>query len=568
MGVPRLVKRITAAWVGLLLGASLLWPMGYGYNEAQHVDMAYVYSAHPFTFYRPGGLAQTAASAATQSAELGSASQQRFADVAIPARGSRPSFAKLGGHARSNDPVPNPMVANPPLFYWTEAVLLRVPGVSHLAWDKQVWLMRLLCVLFLLPVPILCWAAARRLLVGTTEEIPDPTVEAPAGRLAILAAVVPLTIPGLVRDGASVSNDSLLILTCSVLLVLCCRVLTGDLSRRTAIWIAITLAAAMWTRGAALFLVPIVLGCYVAVWARRPDQGRAPLVGLGIASAGAAVGSAWWLHNWISYGDVRTNGFGAVAHLAGAPDNGSFTHFLPTFVHKLTENLWGGIGLPRPPTVGAFVEYAWPLVVLAGIVAALAMRGKPLQRTRAAIVGGTILFTVLAFIASQYADYHRYAGVVPAGSGRYLYFLIVPIAALAAVGWAGLLRKPETVAWTLPVLVAAALASQAWAWVAVLRSWYEASSGPHAGAHDAVVALLDLSPVPVGVTVACFALPVLTALVLQVAAITHGLRGGLPPAEREAAMMDDPEFSGQAPKMPKVGAPKAPKGPKMPSGRF
>src|SRR5947207_1003343 len=57
--VPVQLWLITALWGSLLLGASVLWPPGYGYDEANHVDMAYAYSAHPFHLYGPGQREQT-----------------------------------------------------------------------------------------------------------------------------------------------------------------------------------------------------------------------------------------------------------------------------------------------------------------------------------------------------------------------------------------------------------------------------------------------------------------------------------------------------------------------------
>jgi len=57
----RAIWLVTMLWGALLVGASLLWPMTYGYDEPQHLDMAYVYSAHPFTFHGPGELLPTRA---------------------------------------------------------------------------------------------------------------------------------------------------------------------------------------------------------------------------------------------------------------------------------------------------------------------------------------------------------------------------------------------------------------------------------------------------------------------------------------------------------------------------
>ena len=209
--IPAMVWVVTALWAALLLGASLLWPMTYGAAEAQHIDMAYAYSTDPLHFYRPGQLTLSQATVNILKQTPGHPPVQRFYGAPIPLRGDRPSFTGLGGHAVAKGAPPNQMVEHPPLYYLAEAAVLRVPGVSHLPWDKQVWLMRLLSVLFMLPIPILCWATTRR-LVSAIHPI------AGAERFAVVAAVVPVTMPNLIRDGASVTNESLLILAASAVL--------------------------------------------------------------------------------------------------------------------------------------------------------------------------------------------------------------------------------------------------------------------------------------------------------------------------------------------------------------
>ena len=372
--VPTIVWYVTGLWLVLLLGASVLWPMGFGYDELNHIDMSYVYSAHPFHFYGPGQLNETRASYGIRGL-IPLDPVGRLATVPILPRGQRPSLRQLGGAVVVSGYSPNQMVQHPPLYYWIEAALLRVPGVTSLAWDQTVWLMRLVSVALMTPVPLLCWATTRRMLVG--RQGPHSRGDATGGvvtaevapRLAVIGAVLPLTVPNMVRDGSAVTNDSLLVLTTSVLLYCLSRVLTGDLSRRTAVWVAVSLGAALLTKGFALVLPPIVLAAYLFGWWRRPGASprfRTLWPPLAIAAVGGVVGGLWWLRNVVEYGTVEINGPGPKFDYVvyGQPDHsGTLGHFLPSFVTGFVERIWGGVGLPDVPDPGPFVEYGWFVVV-------------------------------------------------------------------------------------------------------------------------------------------------------------------------------------------------------------
>ena len=512
-GVPVSVWMITGLWAALLLGASLLWPMTYGYDEPQHIDMAYVYSSHPFHFYAPGKLPPTRANVAVQLQQPGYPPTKSFAATPIPARGQRKSFSELGGHASATGTQPNQMVQHPPLYYWLEAAVLRIPGVSHLAWDVQVWLMRLLSVLIMLPVPLLCWASTRRLLdLGGPASL--------AGRLAPLAAAVPLTVPNLIRDGSSVNNDSLLILTTSVVLWLLTRVLTGDLSRRTAVWLAVALAAALLTKGFALGLPVAILVTYLVAGRRHGGVGermRSLAVPIGIAAIGGIIGGLWWLHNLIDYGSVQVDGYGKSYErvLHGIPDyHGTLVRFAPNFVTDFTKRIWGGIGLPDAPSDGPFAIYGWFVVAAIGIVAALLIRARAGDRARASVLMIAPVLTVAGVAASSYSGFHKWSSAVRGSQGRYVYHLVVVLAALIAFGWIRLVQPRLAPALT-PIVVAGALVTNAATWFIVLRSWYQPKDG---GITDAAHSLLRWSPVPSAVTITLVAVvPVVAGVAALIA---------------------------------------------------
>lgn len=519
--VPASVWLISGLWASLLIGASLLWPMNYGYDEPQHIDMAYVYSAHPLQFYAPGQLLPTLASINAQKQVPGFPPQQRLAVAPIPPRGQRLSFGELGGHTATTGTQPNQMVQHPPLYYWFEAVVLRLPGVSHLAWDMQVWLMRLLSVLFLLPVPILCWATALRILTKI-----HPIDNASA--LAALAAAAPLTLPNLVRDGSSVSNDSLLILTTSVMLYLVSRVMTGDLSRRTSVWMGLSLAAALLTKGFALVLPPIILAAYlVGSWRAQPgarSRWRTLWPALVSPVAGGLVGGLWWLRNLVDYGRVQVNGFGADYDvvLFGPPDNhGTISAFLPRFLSDFISRIWGGIGLPDQPSPGPFVVYGWFTVVLVGVLTAVFLRPGHGSRTPSLVLVAAPVLTVAVVAAGSFSAFRQWSDVPRGSQGRYLFHLVVGISALAAVGWLCIVQPRVRPTFT-PIVLIAAVVTQLAAWLIVVRSWYQPrNTGWIHGLLDGVHGVLRWSPVPAPVTaLLVVVLPPLAAGL----AIAHSLR--------------------------------------------
>jgi 4-amino-4-deoxy-L-arabinose transferase-like glycosyltransferase len=467
--------------------------MSYGYDEVAHIDMAYVYSAHPFHFYGPGQLQYTRANAGMQAQLPGYPPSKLLAKAPIPPRHQRPSFAQLGGHTFLTGGVPNQMVQHPPLYYWLAAAVLRLPGVSHRAWDLQVWLMRLLSVILMLPLPALVWAATVRLLSRPGR---------PRGstwRLALIAAAIPLTVPNLIRNGSSVTNDSLLILATSAVLYLLSRVLTGDLSRRTAIWIAVWLAIALLTKGFALVLPPVVLAAYLfGAWPmgdRLKTRMQAIWQPLAIAAAGGVIGGLWWLRNLIDYGAVQPNGFGSYDRVLeravyGPPDNhGTLGHFIPGFFTDFANRIWGGVGLPDTPLPGSFIVYGWLTVVLVGVTAALVCRGGPGDRLRALILFAAPVLTVLLVAHASYSTFEHWSKGLHGSQGRYLYPVMLAVAALATVGWLRVLQ-PRVRGYLLAVVTVGAFVTNFSVWFMLLRSWY--GHGPVPAFHS----LLRWSPIP------------------------------------------------------------------------
>lgn len=497
---------IIALWISLLFGASLLWPMSQGYDEPDHVQMAMMYAERPFHFYGPSQLPTSKAVQGMDRAIPPQLGTIRLANLPVPPRGKRPTLNQLGGTQLIHGSLPNQLVEHPPLYYWLEALILNIPGMSGLGWDTQVWIMRVLSIILVAPVPFLAWATTLRLRAARKDKALGL---GSMDRVALVAAVVPLTIPNLIRDGSSVNNDALVIGATSVILYLLSRVVTGDLSRKTAGVLALFLAVALWTKGLALVLVPIVPIAYLigsrSVKADQLPWYRGYWRALGIVAIGAAAGLSWWLRNLIDYGAVQPPGlnFADQIRVYGTPDHqGTLLRFLPTFITEFVERLWGGIGMLDVPTPGPFLVYGWFFFVLVGIGASLFARAERWVRARAILFAGLTVLTFLVIAENSFSANRIWSHVFAGIQGRYVYQTVVGIAALTAIGWEHLLR-PRAWHLTLPFVLVGAIITNATAWVLILRSWYQPATGLPAvrGLLAALHTLLRISPVPSVVTI-------------------------------------------------------------------
>ena len=331
--VPALVWAGTGAFAGLMLAMTLLYPVNYGIDEAAHFDMAYSYSQGHVP-YAPGTrfIGQGIIGEQTY-AFLGNPPRDGFAGRAVPPRSSRGSIDSYGGDTPTD--VPDQMTQHPPLYYLLGAAILDIPGVSHQRYDIQFTLLRFLSLLLLLPLPWLYFKTALR--IG-------------GGNLAPLASLVPLAVPALARVGASVTNDSLLILSFSAAVYFVSRVITGDATRRTALWLSVWVLVALLTKGFALQLPLVVLIAYLVCRRYFRVPVREPLL---IAAVGSALGALWWIHNLVAYGRVQPNGYPAhfneAVYQSISAGPGTIRNYIPEFGRELVSRFWGSLGLLEPP---------------------------------------------------------------------------------------------------------------------------------------------------------------------------------------------------------------------------
>ncbi|PZS28195.1 MAG: hypothetical protein DLM58_17520 [Pseudonocardiales bacterium] len=297
-------------------------------------------------------------------------------------RSARKSFDALG-RGPSRNPYPNQMVQHPPLYYGLAAgFTYLLPNWSHQRFDIQVFWLRLLSILLMAPVPLLIYAAARR--------------ASGSGAIALVAAIVPLSMPTYLRIGASVTNDSLLTLLSVAVSALLVRVAWGDQTRRTAVLLGLAWGASLLTKGFPLALPPaIVLAYLLGVDGSLRDRARASWPGIVLSGAiGFAVGGWWWIRNVVVYGAVQPNGFANLSSYlrqrgfgADRP-HGSDLHFFGTFFRLLGQRTWGALGLTDLPSLPhSLLLLAAAVFVISQVVAVVV--GLPRLRSRFDLPGWT-----------------------------------------------------------------------------------------------------------------------------------------------------------------------------------
>ncbi|WP_369369636.1 glycosyltransferase family 39 protein [Promicromonospora sp. Populi] len=460
--VPVVVWLIMLLHLAVMLVSTAVFPNVRSPDERQHVDLilqvrqgdAWPWPGPGTSFVTQGVTAGGFVESDSLDGPLHLADRQD-----LPPRDQRPSYLEAGGSATLTtetarggiQPVFNQLVQHPPLYYLLGAgVVSLVPDWQDAPMD-QVWLtLRWWNALLALPLPLLLFAAARRL------RLPEP--------LPVAASLVPLAVPELTHLESAVNNDNLLVVlgACATLLVV--RVLTGDLSRRTAALLGLVTTLALLTKGLALmFPAWIALAYLVAAWTHR-ERLRAAAVSLLVVAVCTLPGLAWWVRNVVVHGMLQPHGTHAtppdLTPVYGWSDGG--ITWLGRFAERMTTLFFVQDHAPGPMHAYLWqpeLDASWWMarvalvVVLAGIVAALVRRPVP------RLVALVLLFPVPALAGivargswQQFAAFHDFGAAL---QGRYLYPGLVGLMVVAVAG-AAVLRPAWRRAVPLALLVLAA----------------------------------------------------------------------------------------------------------------
>jgi 4-amino-4-deoxy-L-arabinose transferase-like glycosyltransferase len=448
--IPRRLWLIVALQGLLMLALTILYPPFQNADEAAHVDYVLahrdgVWFDGPGERYYQSGVLIALGQVPNSQALI------HIGNYPPVPRGDRKSFDQLGTTPARTSP-PDQMVQHPPLYYGLAAGFsYLLPDFSGRGFDVQVFWLRLFSVLLLLPVPLLIFGAARRISANVN--------------LALVAALIPLSVPSYLRIGASVTNDSLLILLTTVLLALLVRVAWGDLSRRTALWVGLAWGADVLTKGFALALPVAILACYLvdargSLIARIKQSWRPALLG---GALGSAIGAWWWVRNLIVYGAVQPNGFGPVwaksiheQELAGHHPPGTYAGLIQHFVTVLGPRIWGSLGLIDTPSLPRNILWLLLIVATALVLISL-LRRDPTTGwgpVRALVLCLPLLLTLGVMFWGVRATYLR-GQVLPGMQARYLVPDSLGIAICIAVAICWLSGRYQR--WMAPLILTGSL---------------------------------------------------------------------------------------------------------------
>lgn len=470
---PRVVWGLVGLYALQLFVLSVVFPTYRAPDEYAHVDMVLAVTEH--AGYPPVGARisqRVQASFAVVGYErTGDAPPLRAADA--PARNTRPSFAELGEDVPGD--VPQQMAAHPPLYYVTAASALSVvtalvPAAYDWSFDQVVGFLRLVSAVLMLPLPWLAHRVAVRL--GAVPPV------------AVAAAVLPLVVPQLSHIGASVNNDTLLIVLLGMLVLPSVAVARGDTSMRTAVVAGLLGGLALLTKGFALFVPLWLAAAYGLAVVRGGGWGAAARGGLA-AGLAVAVGGWWWIRNLVVFGTVQPSGLPGPAPPEGfAPEVWWWASF---YVRRLSRRFWIEPDI-LPEALPALDLLASAILVALCVVALVACR-RVGQRPGDVALVLTPLAGLLGIVTFGAWRVYARTGSPFAIHGRYLYGATVGLAVASAFGLAALAR--HRIRW-LPIaaLVTALLAQLSAGVLALLTYW-----GP-TGLRPRLAAMLAWSPWP------------------------------------------------------------------------
>lgn len=426
-GLPRPVVTATVLWCALMAVWSLVLPGYRSADEVGHVSAGLHWEHHRSW----PGFKELPADRGAHAAldRYGFLQPGRFPYPALPADGAlprdqRPSFDELGAGEQLDGVVT--MGQHPPAYY----VLLGTVGTllpDDTPADREIWLLRLLSVALLAPLPAVVAAAVRRF--GGSD------------RAVLTGALLPFAVPQLAVTAGAVNNDNLLTAACAWLALGVAVVATGDLRARTGALFGLAAAVALLAKAWALFIVPVVAVAYlVAAW--RTRRWRRAATGLAAFGTTAMAGGWWWINNVIRYGQVQPSG-----HFPAREEGRlSLSEGLGTYVERFVEwvpgRFWALLSVKDGGdnvSGGGASAFPWLLtavlsVALLGlmVVALLRRRTFDARRTDVALLLAPFGLTLVTLVVSTWNIYAR-TGLSSGLQGRYLFAALPGVLVVVAL---------------------------------------------------------------------------------------------------------------------------------------
>lgn len=328
---------------------------------------------------------------------------------------------------------------------------------------------RAISALLIAPLPLLVFAAARRL--GASD---------PAG---LGAAGLTLAVPQLAHIGGAVNNDNLLILLVSAATLPLLTMATGDGRVRPAVGAGALFGAALLTKAFALVGVGLIPLAAAAGWLSRrraqPTAARDATIQAVAGLATMGVVGGWWLvRNVAVHGALVPHSYDPEP-LAGADP--SLIAWAGRVAPRYIDRFWGSFGWFQV-TIPFGIALAATLAVVALLAVAVSRRRRDLTGLAAIAVALAPAAAIGAGVLWRAWSLHAEYGYFPMVHGRYLLPGLVGALAVTAVAVDGRRTRrwwPPAVAVAAAAMTGVAVATAAaafwvgdgWAALTAIAAW-------------------------------------------------------------------------------------------------
>ncbi|ROP64323.1 glycosyltransferase family 39 protein [Curtobacterium sp. PhB115] len=437
-----LLGTTTVAWLFLLLTFALVTPAFGAPDEPAHVDAAFRLAL---------GLGWPHAGDMHYLAAI-----RQIVEHPVPAV-DRTTVDALLAAVPGDSPAIDPMSQNPPTYWLVAAGILRLIRFGAHDWATSILVLRVFDVLLVTALPVLVWATVRRVTRSP--------------KTALVAPLLLFAVPQLAQVASGVTVWAPVILLGAVLVWASTRVLTGDRSWWTTVFLAVAVTGLAALNAVGLLAVPFAVlvlllpgrgrhrtvgtdatdgtdgtdstdstdGTGGTVGTARPRGQRLLHAGVVVVAA-AAVSGWWWVRTLLVSGTLVPDALRAVTTVQPYPAGGANPGaFAGRQWDGLTASFFGDFGAdqwPLPPTV----------IDALAIVALVVIGWSYARRTQARRVSTVVLvWPALVLAATLAYNWRNYLGTHQGNGlqGRFLFVAVVALVLAQAVAWHALIVRPE-----------------------------------------------------------------------------------------------------------------------------
>lgn len=426
--LPRPVYLVTALFGMTMVCWSFLMPTGRSADEIYHADAGIYLAEHgewpgfkqlPVTF-----APRTPETLGMKDPVTGASYPPLLAASAIP-RGERPAYADL---RRAEPSGVNNLGQHPPLYYaMLGAVHTVLPPSTELV--AEIWWYRLLNALILTPLPLLAAALARTW--GGSRPI------------VLAASWSVFLVPQLAVLGGAVNNDNLLTASAAWVFFGLALVAAGDLRRRTALWVGVSLAVALLSKAFGLLLLPLAALAVLVGW-RTTGRLRPAARSAALMAAVAMLGGWWWVHTYLRYGTLQPSGHLPPIEGGPLPVSEGIGPTLEGLFTVVPVRFWAFLSIKDGVDAFPMALSVTLTIVSAALVATMLLRRRVGAADRSVTWSFTVpLLLIVMVLASQILRLYLTTGVVRGLNGRYLFFALLPVLVLVVLSLPPLVRGRE-----------------------------------------------------------------------------------------------------------------------------